>query len=147
MAVREPDENNNKKSAASSKQPQRYSVQPKDMTTGEMYTLQELVQEFGSRFVLRIHEYKKQQVWEMFAETDTLAKYAEWRLTRQRKQQAHLEYCLQRVMTDPLTAVDDPEPKPALIPYPDALRHIELHILHNPLKWDLKTGREPEKKR
>lgn len=140
---RDPAEKRKKKPAA--KQPQRYAVQPRDMSAGEMLTLRDIVIEFGSRVTLNIHEYKKQQVWEIYADEDSLAKYIEWRLSRLRTHQAHLNYCHKRGMTDPALQPGD-EPRPHPIPYPDALRHIELHILRTPMKWDQKTGREPEKR-
>ena len=146
MAVRDSDDRDRNKPSSTSRQPQRYTVQPRDMTAGEMYTLQELVIEFGSRFALRVTKYKKQQIWEMYAQTDELAKHVEWRLNRQCTQQAHLEYCAEQAMTHPDTQPGDLSPKlPALL-YPDALRHVELHLMRNPLKWDMVTGRMPEKK-
>lgn len=115
--------------------PQKYPVQPREMTTGEMHTLKELIETFGSRLSLRIHEYKKQQVWEMHAESDALAKYVEQRLEKQRIQRTHLDNCWKQPLMDP------PKPgeevgKPSVIIYKDGLRKIELYLLRNPLKWD-----------
>lgn len=125
--------------------PQRYPVQPREMTTGEMHTLKELIDTFGNRLTLRIHEYKKQQVWEMHAESDALAKYVEQRLEKQRTQRNHLDYCIKQPLTDPQCKPDEKEPKPASIVYLDGVRQIELYLLRNPMKWDGQTGRMPDK--
>jgi hypothetical protein len=116
------------------------------MGLGEMHTLRELVLEFGTRLTLRIFEVKKQQVWEMYTEDENLAKYVEWRLEQLRTKQKELASCYVRSMTCPETQPGDPEPVLMAPDFEDGLRHLERHFQLHPLKWDLKTGREPEGK-
>lgn len=127
-ATRDRDDTEDKKPKAKA---QRYVVQPKDMSTGEMHTMRDLVIEFGVRVVLKIHEYKKHQVWEIYADEDSLAKYVEFRLSRQRDGHACLRACYDAPMTEPGD---------------DGLPSTEAYLL-TPLKWDQKTGREADKKR
>jgi len=114
---------------------QKYPVHPREMTTGEMHTLRELIDTFGTRLTLRVHEFKKQQVWEMHAESDALAKYVEQRLEKQRQNRSYLETCFQRPLTNPPKEGED-FCRPATITYMDGLRKIELYLLKNPLNWD-----------